>query len=103
MGSTNLPDRIALEELWRQRRDDAKLRLDFARNFLTEVLKDSPPGVIQTSDGTFAYRQAVKAESSALREYARVLRIYHDLVVNGIIPDETTWREGRAAGAGEPK
>jgi len=28
------------------------------------------------------------------------MRIYYDLTVNGVIPDETEWLKSRAAGAG---
>jgi hypothetical protein len=54
----------------RNRLRDAKLRLDFARSYLKEVQADE----IQGPDGHFAYHYAIRAETDALREYARVLR-----------------------------
>ena len=36
------PDRKALEVTWLQRLKDAKLRLDFARNYLKDVVQDFP-------------------------------------------------------------
>jgi hypothetical protein len=51
-----------------------------------------------TPDGHFAYQKALRAESIALREYGRVLKVFHDLTVNGIIPNEDEWQKRRAAG-----
>jgi hypothetical protein len=94
------PDRKALEELWRQRVADAKLRVDFARSYVREVVSDFPPREISNADGLFAYQRAVQAENSALRDYARVSRIYQDLTVKGVIPDEAEWLKSRGAAAG---
>jgi len=57
------------EEL-RNRLKDAKLRLDFARSYLQEVQEEPIGG----PDGHFAYHYAIRAETEALREYARILR-----------------------------
>ena len=82
------PDRKALEEFWLNRLHDAKLRLDFARNYVIEVKQDFSSPDIPASDGNFAYRQALRVENLALAEYQRVLRIFSDLTVRGIFPDE---------------
>ena len=58
----------------RNRLRDAKLRLDFARSYLKEVQADSIAG----PDGHFAYHYAIRAETEALRSYARLLREFHD-------------------------
>ncbi len=79
---------------------DAKLRLDFARNYMAEVQRDLPAGDIPESDHQFAHQKALRAESLALQEYKRVLRIVTDLTVNGIIPDEGEWLKAQAASAG---
>ena len=63
--SSPSPDRKAIEELWRQRLKDAKLRVDFAQIYLKEVVRDFPPREISNADGNFAYQRAVKAENSA--------------------------------------
>ena len=61
-----------IEQLWRRRLDDAKLRLDYA----TSYAKGRDDG------------WARRAHETALAEYIRVLRIFTDLVVDGKIPDE---------------
>ena len=104
MGSSS-PARKVLEELWRSRLNDAKLRLDFARNYVADVQRDHPSGDIPESDYHFADQKALRSENLALEEYNRVLRIYPDLVVNGTIPEEADWQRRQAAGAnggGEP-
>jgi hypothetical protein len=67
-----------VEEL-QSRLKDAKLRLDFARNYLKEVQADSMGG----PDGHFAYHYAIRAETEALREYARILRELHRVAGDG--------------------
>lgn len=86
MGSA--PKRRDLEELWRERLKDAKLRLEFAYNYVKEVQKDLEAGGVPAPDGNFAFARAIKAENFALAEYNRVLRIFGDLLVQGKIPDE---------------
>jgi hypothetical protein len=99
MGDTIL-DREELEDRWRKRVTDAKLRLDLARNYVKEVQRDLPRDDIPAPDGDYAYRKALHAENSALAEYKRVLRIFTDLTVNGKIPDEDDWlwRKGTRRG-----
>jgi len=53
---------------------DARLRLEFAQSYVKEVLTDRLGG----SDGDYAYRHAVRAETKALRNYAVVLREYEE-------------------------
>lgn len=91
-------ERQELEDLWRRRLRDAKLRLDFARSFLTEVHQSFPLDDT-SSDGQFARQEALRAENVALAEYNRVLRIFTDLVIREEIPDEDQWH--REAGAGD--
>lgn len=88
-----MAERKALEQHWRNRLADAKLRLDFARNYLAEVRRDLPSGEIPQADGDFAFQRAVRAETFALVKYKRVLRIYADLIVHGWIPDEAELRD----------
>jgi PilZ domain len=85
------PDRKTREVLWRRRLTDAKLRLDFARNFMKEVQRDYRAGDIPESDHHFAYQKALRAERFDLAEYNKVLRIYTDLTLNGIVPDDGEW------------
>ena len=77
-----------LDELWRLRLSNARLRLEFARSYVKEVHRDLEKGTVPSADGTVAFERAVRAENLALAEYNRVLRIFTDLVVRRIIPDE---------------
>jgi hypothetical protein len=90
--SKKQPDRYALEELWRQRVNTAKLRLEFARNYVAELQEDLRAETIPFPDGSFAYQQALRAEANALSEFRRVLQIFTDLTVDGKIPDEARYR-----------
>jgi hypothetical protein len=102
-GSTDMssptPDRKALEELWGQRLEDAKLQLDFARNYLAEVERDYSAGSVPINELQFAHHKALRVENLALRHYNHVRRIYTDLMVNGVIPDESEWHKAQAADA----
>jgi hypothetical protein len=77
-----------LEDIWRQRLQDAELRYTRSREQLRNVLRNFPAGKIPPPDGSYAYQQALRAENIALAEYTRVLRIFTDLVVGSKIPDE---------------
>jgi len=61
---------------------------------------DSPPRQLDNADGHYAYQKAMRSENSALREYACILRIYTDLIVHGVVPDEARWVKSRSAQAG---
>ena len=95
--SSSKPNRRDLEELWLNRLSDAKLRLEFARNYVIEVKQDFLSPDIPGADGHFAFRQALRAESAAFSEYNLVLRIFSDLALRGIVPDEAEWLKAQAA------
>lgn len=97
--SSPSPDMQYLERVWHQRLSDAKLRLDFARNYVHEIQADLESGSGPGEMEHFAYEKAVGGENFAFAEYNRVLRIYGDLTVKGIIPDETAWLKAQAANA----
>ena len=78
--------REELENLWKRRSDAAKQKLDAASAKLREVERDIHAGNMDETD--YAYRQAIRAETHALIERARVLRIYTDLMAHGTIPEE---------------
>lgn len=84
------------EAIWQKRLEDAKQRLEFASNYLQEVRDDLNSGGVSLADGHFAYRRAIRAERIARSEFLRVLRIFHDLVVNGKLPAE---EHGHGSGA----
>lgn len=82
-----------LEEVWRRRLGDAKLRLEFARDYVLELQKDLKADGIPAPDGNFAYQQALRSETNALAEFRRVLQIFRDLTMDGKIPDEDLYRK----------
>jgi hypothetical protein len=84
--------RKVLEKRWHQRVEEAKLRLDSARQYTTEVERNFPIGEVPPPDGNFVRRRALQAENVALGDFHRVLRIYTELVVNGKVPDENDGR-----------
>ena len=73
-------NRKELEDLWRNRLAESKLRVDFARNFLKEVAPDS-----------LEHAVALRAESAAQADYIRTLRLYTHLVLDSKIPDAHEW------------
>ena len=82
-------DRYELEDVWRKRVKqawDSYLRCqDRAVQVLAMEEKISHLG----SDGIFLLRQVRRLELNALQQYARVLKIYTDLVVHDVVPDES--------------
>ena len=100
--SNPISDRGALEDRWRNRVNEARARLQFARNFVKEVQGDLKSGVVAGSDASLAFQRALRAETFALAEYHRVLRLFTALVVEGKIPDESEWLKARR-GAGDPE
>jgi len=88
----SLPEsRIALEKVWQARLRTADERLKAARSHLKDIEKQRRDRMLVSSDGDFAYRQAIRSETAALLNYSRVLRITSDLVVRGVTPPESDW------------
>ena len=83
-------ERKVLEEFWLERLNDAKVRLDFVRNYVDEVRYDLSTGVIREDVEKFS-NKSMRLQGFALEKYCRVLRIYTDLMAHGIIPDEADW------------
>ena len=77
-----------MQSLWQARLKDAKVQHSLAADrFKTagmEFANRTPP----TPDGGANLVFAIRAESTARREYMRVLRIFTDLVVSGTRPEE---------------
>ena len=88
----------ALEALWRSRLCDARLRLDFARNYFKEIQRDFTDGGISAPLERYALDKALRAERAALREYGRILTILNDLTIHGKIPKEDDWPRHKTAG-----
>jgi len=77
---------------------DARITVQFAQHYVGEILSDYSSGAIPQDVELFAHTQAVRKENFALRQYADAMRIYRDLVVNGVIPNEEDWHKSRTAG-----
>ena len=91
----HFPERIQLENLWRNRLRETRQQLDSARiltNALLRVTKD-----VESPEGKLAYQQALNVESMALAEYRRALHIFAELVLDGKVPDEEEWRKASGA------
>ena len=92
MGSLSrvqFPERHALENLWRDRMQNARLQLDSAHTRLS-ALQRATSGT-PSLDGNFTYQQAIRAMNLALEEYCRVLQLFTELVVEGTTPNEGEW------------
>lgn len=84
--------RYDLERLWRERVNGALVNYQRAKNLCSERVVELQTGMTPSPDGNLAVTWASHAESAALKEYLRVLRIFADLVVNGHIPNEQAER-----------
>lgn len=65
----------------------ARLRLQSASKRSRETWEQLKSRELPSADWTFAYGKALMAESAALDEYRRTLRIYTNLVLHGTIPE----------------
>lgn len=61
---------------------DAKLRLDFASQYVEEIDSDFRSGLTPSPNSSDRER-ATRAQNSAHEEYLRVLKIYEDFVARG--------------------
>jgi hypothetical protein len=75
-----------LEDLWRNRLTVSMERYRIARVECKEAALAQSD--IPSPDGSFAYGRALRAESAAVKEYMRVLRIFTDLTIHRIVPPE---------------
>jgi hypothetical protein len=83
MGDTRFAlDRVSLRKLLK----DALHQLNSATLHLREVQEDYRSRAIPFPDGDLAFRQALRAETEARREYMSVAMTLHDLVLHGKIP-----------------
>jgi CheY-like chemotaxis protein len=76
-----------LEDAWRARLEDSRRQCKDASNRYRTLLAEERDGRAPRPDSTLA--RARQAQSEALMEYARVLRLFTDLVVLGKMPEET--------------
>ena len=77
-----------LQELWRKRLKEAKAQLNLASRQVQELKEDCMAGNLPAPNGEFAYRRAIREENQLRREYLRILRLVHDLVMDGEVPEE---------------
>ena len=86
------PTRSTLEDAWQERVNRARTKYEknvaICAELLAERMLAFPMQPSPDPDGTLTLRHALRREAEALREYLRILRIYTDLHVYGIIPDE---------------
>src|SRR5215475_4826469 len=76
-----------LEDFWRQRLREARLKYEEASKAFKATWGEHFETRL-TADPTHAIQQARKAESRALSQYMRVLQVFTDLVVDGKLPPE---------------
>lgn len=75
-----MSDVQCLERRWKKRWEEAKRTLELAAIRVKQVEQGNP--------SRDAYRHALEAEMIAAAEYTKILRIYTDLVVHGVLPPE---------------
>lgn len=76
-----------LEEAWRRQSEMARERYEQASSRYRKLLEEKPEGLIPRQNDPLTL--ARHAESEALAEYARVLKLFTELTVHGRIPEET--------------
>jgi hypothetical protein len=81
-------NRHELEALWRERLQIARSNYDVAVAEFRKVSADLKQWPLPAPDGSAAFRQVRVAESAALNEYIRTLKIFTDLIVHGKTPED---------------
>jgi len=81
------PSRQELEDLWRERLNEALRRYRVAKLETSTALIQTRNGEMPSPDGNFAFRKAQGVENIALVECKRLLIIFNRLVIDGKIPD----------------
>ncbi len=80
------PGRQQLEDLWRSKLEQAQLRYKAATEKYRKLLGEAPRDVPPAPDSPLAL--ARHAESEALAEYTRALRVFTELTIHGRRPEE---------------
>jgi hypothetical protein len=92
------PDDLVL--LWKTRLQDARLRYDFARNYVEELQKQyarktAGPGdahpPLEELQKTGTYQTALQGERLALAYYRYVLKVFTALTIDHKAPGEHDW------------
>jgi CheY-like chemotaxis protein len=79
--------RHELDDTWRARLEESQRQYQNATNRYRKLLAEERDGQPPRADSPLT--RARQAESAALMEYARVLRLFTDLTVQGKLPEET--------------
>lgn len=99
MAKPSLPKSVIarheLEDAWRVRLEQNRRLYQDANTRYRGLLTEKPDGQPPSPESPLALARA--AESEALMEYSRVLRIFNDLTVHGKLPNETVDAEGSRA------
>jgi len=80
-------DNQRIADLWRGRLLDARKKYELAATEAKTAGTDFTQGTLPTPDGNQHMVNTLRAETSARKEYMRVLQIFTDLVVSGKRPD----------------
>ena len=80
-------DLLELQEEWRARVNEARVRYARCSLDLREVAAEVRGELLPIEDGTCLLRKALKCQHAALAEYMRVLHIFTGLVMDGKIPE----------------
>ena len=82
----SMAERQELEDTWRQRLEQLREKYRAASDIYRALLRKEPEGETPSPDSPLA--RARQAESEALLEYSRVLRLFSDLTLYGKLPEE---------------
>ena len=84
-----MSSRTELELVWQGYVRSARQRYDEQCEEFDRVTTEFQARLYQSPDGGEAMRLARHRQSLALNEYMRTLRIYTDLVLKGVLPEES--------------
>ena len=90
-----LSDRQRLLSLWRGRLLEARKNYDQVVGELQTTSTSFTSGTLPTPDGKANTVRVLKAETEALNEYMRILRIFTDLVISGKAHEEEQAKRGK--------
>ena len=83
------PAREQIERAWFEQLSSARKAYEIAAANLKQAIEVTKSSDWQLNlDGQQALYRATKDEGEAIKRYVQVLRIFTDLVVHGIMPDE---------------
>jgi hypothetical protein len=83
-----LSDHQCLLDLWRGRLVKARKQYDQVVAELQTASTEFKAGTLPAPDGSQNMANTLRAETHALNEYMRILRIFTDLVISGKAPEE---------------